>query len=396
MPAAPTLTHRPAAVLHLTRDFPPGGQGGVSIAVAALRAQLAATGAAQAVLSFDGWRPSRGPARQRTAPLVATPDAFGPVHRLSAPATLAEAERVAIAWLRDRIAAGERPIVLLHADLLAEFGVALAHAAGAEFAVYAHVLQAAQRRLHGLAEPTASEVAQYAALAAATVVFAPSEWAAAQLREVSAAPVAVWPPLAARVDLRSAGATDRSDAPTLLYLGRFDATKGFDVLLAALPAVLRAHPGVHVHLAGGLPHAPKSERRWRRKVAAALGEGRAAFPGFLAHQAALEALASADVVVIPSRIETFGLVAEEAMLAGRCVVATTGGALSERLHDGVDALLVPPDDAAALAEALLRALADDALRMRLGDAARAGATRRAVEAAIPPFFAAASSRSPAA
>lgn len=375
------------AVLHLTRDLPPGAQGGVSIAALALRQALAETGARQAVLSFDGWRPLRAREAAAVAAVRPTPDAIGPIWRLDAPGSLDRAEAVALDWLAEARAAGCAVRVLLHADLLADFGVRLARAAGAVFTVYAHVLQAEQRQLHGLAEATASERAQAVAFAAAATVFAPSEWAATRLRPRTSGTVVVWPPPASAAQASSPSDGSPSDgprpAPTLLYLGRFDATKGFDILLVALPEVLRAIPTLRLQLAGGLPHSPKGERRWRRKIADALGADRAELPGFLPHREALLALAAADVVVVPSRLETFGLVAEEAMLAGRCVVAADGGALGERLRDGVDALVVPAGDATALAAALIRALEDPALRETLGIAAHAAASERLRRARVP-------------
>ena len=82
-------------------------------------------------------------------------------------------------------------------------------------------------------------------------------------------------------------------------------------------------------------------------------------------------LADADVVVHASRIaEPFGQVVVEGMAAGAAVVATRGGGPSELVRDGIDGLLVPPDDVASMAAALRR-LADDAdERQRLGAAAR--------------------------
>ncbi len=372
------------AVLHLTRDLPPGGQGGVSIAVAALREALAASGARQAVLSFDGWRPLRPQEAAPAAPVLATPDALGPVWRLAAPGALGEAEARAGAWLASVRADGCEAWVLLHADLLAAPAIALARSCGAGLALYAHVLQGEQRRAHGLSAATASERAQGEVLAVADRVFAPSAWAATRLAALTDAPIAIWPPPLPADAFEGAALPESSGGPRLLYLGRFDAIKGFDVLLEALPSVLAAVPGLRVTLAGGLPHAPKGERRWRRRIDDALGAGRievpvevpVEVPGFLPHRAALAAIVAADVVVVPSRLETFGLVAEEAMAAGRCVVASAAGALGERLRDGVDSLVVPVGDAVALAGALRLALADRALRARLGAAARAAVVER--------------------
>jgi glycosyltransferase involved in cell wall biosynthesis len=81
--------------------------------------------------------------------------------------------------------------------------------------------------------------------------------------------------------------------------------------------------------------------------------------------------AQAEVAVVPSLYEGFSLPAIEAMACGVPLVATTGGALPEVVGtDGVTGLLVPPDDAGALAGAIGRLLDDESLRHRLGAAGR--------------------------
>ena len=82
--------------------------------------------------------------------------------------------------------------------------------------------------------------------------------------------------------------------------------------------------------------------------------------------------ADADLLVVPSRAETYGMVVAEALAAGVPVVATSVGGIPEalgRTPAGVPGLLVPPDDSAALAAALARWLTDAGLRRRLRGAA---------------------------
>jgi mannosyltransferase len=73
-----------------------------------------------------------------------------------------------------------------------------------------------------------------------------------------------------------------------------------------------------------------------------------------------------DVVAVPSRFEGFGLVAAEAMAAGRPVVASAVDGLEEVVEDGVTGLLVPPGDGAALAEALIDLLRHPAKAIGMG------------------------------
>jgi glycosyltransferase involved in cell wall biosynthesis len=87
--------------------------------------------------------------------------------------------------------------------------------------------------------------------------------------------------------------------------------------------------------------------------------------------------AEAEVAVVPSLYEGFSLPAIEAMACGVPVVTTTGGALPEVVGtDGETAMLVRPDDAAALAQAIRRVLDDPGVRERLGAAGRARVLRR--------------------
>jgi glycosyltransferase involved in cell wall biosynthesis len=78
---------------------------------------------------------------------------------------------------------------------------------------------------------------------------------------------------------------------------------------------------------------------------------------------------------VPSRREGYGLVAREAMAHGRTVVASAVGGLVEAIEDGVNGVLVPARDIAALRRALEELLADPGRRARLGEAARAYAVR---------------------
>jgi glycosyltransferase involved in cell wall biosynthesis len=87
-------------------------------------------------------------------------------------------------------------------------------------------------------------------------------------------------------------------------------------------------------------------------------------------------LSAADVVLVPSRVEPFGLVAVEALLLGRAVIASRVGGLAEIVRDGETGVLVEPDDPQALADAIIRLLSDPAVRTTLGHAGEADARSR--------------------
>src|SRR5690606_17021602 len=81
-------------------------------------------------------------------------------------------------------------------------------------------------------------------------------------------------------------------------------------------------------------------------------------------------LASADVFVLPSRLEGLPLSLLEALAAGRPVVASSIGGIVDVVRDGIEALLVPPDDPAALADAVRRVLHEPALADAIAHAGR--------------------------
>ena len=92
--------------------------------------------------------------------------------------------------------------------------------------------------------------------------------------------------------------------------------------------------------------------------------------GALSHNEALAASAAADVLVCSSRDETMPIAILEAMSLGKTVVTTNVGGVAEWLRDGVNALLVPPEDHRALAEALRRCVEEQGLIESLGANAR--------------------------
>jgi glycosyltransferase involved in cell wall biosynthesis len=98
--------------------------------------------------------------------------------------------------------------------------------------------------------------------------------------------------------------------------------------------------------------------------------------------AASAGLHSFDVVAIPSRYEGLPLVLLEAMLSGCAIVATDVGSILDALQDGETGLVVPVDNADALADALRRLRNDPRLRLRLGAAAAESAQRQYTAAAM--------------
>jgi glycosyltransferase involved in cell wall biosynthesis len=115
-------------------------------------------------------------------------------------------------------------------------------------------------------------------------------------------------------------------------------------------------------------------RALRERIRSAGLADRITFAGYAPDPAAI--MAGLDVVVQPSGLESFGRTLVEAMAAARPVVAATGGAACELVDDGVTGLLVPPDDAPALARAIDALVRDPQRRRVLGEAGRARAQAR--------------------
>ncbi len=172
-----------------------------------------------------------------------------------------------------------------------------------------------------------------------------------------------------------ASAIPMAGNPKLLFAGGNFYRKGLDTVVRALPAVRDTASDVRLFVAGH----DRAERRIRR-LAARLGvSDRLTFLGRVDRGAMAAAFAAADVFVMPSRTEALGLVYLEAMRAGVPVVSGNVGGVIEIVRDGESGLTVPPEDADALAAAILRAHGDPDLRRRLADGGRAVLAERTPE-----------------
>jgi D-inositol-3-phosphate glycosyltransferase len=165
----------------------------------------------------------------------------------------------------------------------------------------------------------------------------------------------------------------------LLYVGRLERLKGVDILLRAT-AALEHHEDVRLNIVGGGANSPEMERL--KKLAHSLGlHDQARFFGSIPQDELPYHYAAADICVLPSYYESFGLAALEAAACGRPVVASRVGGLPSVVLDGRTGYLIPWRCPGPFVERLELLLTNDVLRREMGHAARRHAATLTWEAA---------------
>jgi glycosyltransferase involved in cell wall biosynthesis len=164
---------------------------------------------------------------------------------------------------------------------------------------------------------------------------------------------------------------DALEAHLLVVVGRLHPEKGYEHIFRALPAIRERVDRAVVLLVAGTG---QFEGDFRHQVSALGCEREVRFLGFRDDAPAL--MATADLVVLPSVAEAFGIVLAEALWVGTPVVATTVGGIPEIVDDGVDGILVHPADSAALADAIAGLLNDPERRAKMAGTGREKVSER--------------------
>ncbi len=151
--------------------------------------------------------------------------------------------------------------------------------------------------------------------------------------------------------------------PELLFLGRLDPRNGLDTVLAAMPEVMGRYPGARLTVAGDGPLRPVYER-----LARPLG-GAVQFVGRVNGNRP-EHYARADMYLCPTTKASFGITLLEAMACGTPMLVSDITGFRELVADGPEAVLVPKENPAAWADAVLGLMADRARLARMGAAGR--------------------------
>lgn len=180
-------------------------------------------------------------------------------------------------------------------------------------------------------------------------------------------------------DLPIKASMDKPDGVHLLAVGRLEQRKGTPFLFEILPALLRSYPQLQITFAG---RDNSDHDGWKRRYGKSYPESfqqrfpdlceRTHFEGFVDEDRLAILYQQADIVLVPSLYESFGIVYLEAMRAAAPVITFAAGGASEIFpaaeQDG--AVLVAPGDKQGFATALLQLIKDRNLRQRIGAAGR--------------------------
>lgn len=366
-------------VLHLTTEFPPVIYGGLGTAVGGWVTASARAGISVAVqlvegpLALDGsWAAAYGSAGPGTPQSRAARLGGGEVPFFQA-------------WWSDAVEVGVRAVrtwradvLHLHTAMLWHVAEAVRAATGVPVVYHVHSVDKAEYEIGDEPNPwLAHSSAQERAIAGSDRLVALT-WSEADLLR------RYYPEIRERIRVVGNGIDDTEDAwaaafhprrpgsPTVLYSGRLVERKGIRELLAAIPVVLEAVPDTCFVLAGGPPPLTGAEvaAQWLGDEHAPYRD-RIRFTGWLSPRDVYACYAAADILVVPSRYEPFGMVVLEGMLHGLPVVAAAVGGPADILEHGRTGLLFPPRDAMALAAAVRRLAKDPSERRRIGlEAAR--------------------------
>lgn len=150
---------------------------------------------------------------------------------------------------------------------------------------------------------------------------------------------------------------------SILCIAHLRDYKGIDVLLHAAKPLLAGDPSLRLILAGDGPLREELEY-----LAFSLGIGnQTRFLGTIGPEEIASQLYRCEVLVLPSREESFGIAILEAMVCRKPVVATAVGGIPEIIEHEISGILVEPENPQALAEGLLRVLTDNALRKSIAE-----------------------------
>ena len=158
--------------------------------------------------------------------------------------------------------------------------------------------------------------------------------------------------------------SNNTDCVRILFVGRLEERKGFDVLIKAIPIIMDKSPNAVVHICGegDLLQASKTKlNRFNKRLS---------FHGYQSRASLNNFYSECDIFVAPSIYESFGLIYLEAMHFGKAIVACNSGGTPEVVKHNETGILVKPGDHLELSKAILMLVDNHPLRKKLGTAGK--------------------------
>lgn len=361
-------------VLHITTEYPPIVYGGLGTAVGGLATASALAGLQVAVLLIGH---GSTPGYCRSGPELSTDSSVrgrrvNDVTIWTVPHSAAVSESVDFArrWRPD--------VIHVHVFWLAHVAAAVRKSTGAPLVYTVHSLDRAEYELgQGPPECLSQWPIQADLICDADRIIALTQEERKLVGEYC-------PSVGHRVRVVGNGIADSAharkharmrrshDSVTVLYTGRFVDRKGIRELLNAAPAFLREEPHVRLVMAGGHRHARADElaEYWLPSTCEPF-RNRILFTGWLTSEQLDAWYADADILVVPSWYEPFGMVILEGMLYGLPIVAALVGGPKEILTSERTGLFCEPKDVTSLETQVIRLIRDPDLRFAIGREAAA-------------------------
>ncbi len=157
-------------------------------------------------------------------------------------------------------------------------------------------------------------------------------------------------------------------SPVIAFVGQLSKRKGIHLLLAAMPQVWQAYPEAKLLLAGARGTYAEQLEQIIAKLPASTENNRLIMQSNFSESDKANIFAACDVLVFPSQEESFGIVFLEAWACRKAVIGLRAGAIPSIVRDGVDGLLVAPDDTNALGQAICQLLGNPSRRDSMGEA----------------------------
>lgn len=370
-------TLRGVRVTVLSWEYPPVVVGGLGRHVDALTTALAADGTEVEVVTRAGEGLAERETRGKVEVVRGSDDALGiPFAVESLLAWAAAADHALVRAALPRVTSAPPDVVHAHDWLVAQSAVTLAGLTGAALVTTVHATEWGRHRglLTTPLRRAVDSVERWLVQRSDRIIVCSRAMRDEVVGHLGADPERV-DVVTGGVDVdrwhgRRPGAGGRP--PVVLFAGRVEWEKGLQTVLDALPGLRRQHPGLTLRVAGTGSHVEQLRAQARRlRVARAVH-----WLGRLEDDALAHEYRHADVVVVPSLYEPFGLVALEAAAAGTPRVVSAVGGLADLVGDGATGRVVPPADVPALAEAVDALLRDPDTARTLAARARREVRRR--------------------